>query len=111
MTDANQLTLTFMIREDLTSERASQYRSLVLRGLEALRITGEGPTNEEDEMISRMFYDYDQDPHVIALLEAQRSIARELDSHMNAGKPLDSKAVVDLEAADSRIGEVLKRFF
>lgn len=53
----NTLTLAWQVREDLPSERAAQYRQLVMAALQEFRSSGDC-TAEGHMMIDRMFWDH-----------------------------------------------------
>lgn len=53
------LTLSFIVCEDLPSERALQYRELVIRALREFNLNSDASA-EDQGMIHRMFFDYER---------------------------------------------------
>ena len=70
--DQQTLRLSFIVREDLPSERSEEYRALILRALE--KYTLNDATVEERVMIDRIMCDHETDNTLVSVIEARRRL-------------------------------------
>lgn len=98
----NTLTLSFTIREDLPSERAQEYRQLVIDALFCLRSHGTNLSTDKFEMINRILWDHEEDPDAQAFIDARRALIRLLDQgSVPDGQVVDVEDIIN--TLDSRL--------
>jgi len=71
--DQQTLRLSFIVREDLPSERSEEYRALILRALEKYTLNDKA-TVEERVMIDRIMCDHETDNTLVSVIEARRRL-------------------------------------
>ncbi len=97
------LTLTWVVDEDLTSERVEQYRNLIMKAVQEHRCNGE-VTADDLAMIDRLCWDH-LDGLVFDLIKARRSCWK----FLNKGSNGDPHHVIPVERAIDAIERVLKQ--
>lgn len=104
------LTLTWQVREDLPSERASDYRQLVMDALQEYRSSGDC-TADQHMMIDRMFWDH-LDNELGEMHQMRISLRAMLNQHkFETPKPFQAENVVaHIESAIHQIDAALECF-
>ncbi len=90
------LTLTWVVDEDLTSERVEQYRNLIMKAVQEHRCNGE-VTADDLAMIDRLCWDH-LDGLMFDLIKARRSCWK----FLNKGSNGDPHHVIPVERAVCR---------
>ncbi len=100
----NTLTVSFIVREDLPSERSNEYRDLIIRGIESLKCDLD-TTLDDHDMIDRLLNDHNEG-HILVALEQRRAINREIRKATDTDEP-DSTLIKKLEDVVDSLSKVI----
>jgi hypothetical protein len=100
----NTLNVSFIVREDLPSERSQQYRSLIIRSLELARCD-HNTTCDEHLMIDRILHDHNEG-HVLLAVEQRRELNAAIHKAADAENP-DHDTIRKLEAIVEKLDAII----
>jgi hypothetical protein len=100
----NTLSVAFVVREDLPSERSAEYRWLIIQSLLLMR-ADHGTTCQQHLMIDRILNDHNEG-HVLMAVEQRREINAAIHKAADSESP-DHQLIGNLEAIVSRLDEII----
>lgn len=100
----NTLTVPFIIREDLPSERAFAYRHLIVKAVERLR--GEHDTTcAEHLMIDRLLNDHNED-YILMAVEQRRELNAAISKAADSDSP-DHEVIRQMESVVDGLAKII----
>jgi hypothetical protein len=98
------LSLQFIVREDLPSERSADYRYLIIQSLLLMR-ADHGTTCQQHLMIDRILNDHNEG-HVLMAVEQRREMNAAIHKAADSESP-DHELIRNLEAIVSKLDEII----